>query len=135
MTAQSDDDDYEYDEVDNDYEYGEDWDGWVLICSDSGNDYCCKNGAKRDPESRTGSSDDDDGGNLVWVELGGGVQYVVEPVAAEGYERHDFMPWQKRWTWWWQFYHDDDDDVDSINGDDESDEGEKLTEIWRIVQL
>ena len=27
MTAQSDDDDYEYDEVDNDYEYGEDWDG------------------------------------------------------------------------------------------------------------
>ena len=49
MTAQSDDDDYEYDEVDNDYEYGEDWDGWVLICSDSENDYCCKNGAKRGP--------------------------------------------------------------------------------------
>ena len=66
------------------------------------------------------------------MEPGGGVQYVVEAVAAEGYERHDFMPWQKRWQFY--PYDDDDDDGDSINGDNESDEGEKLTEMWRIVQ-
>ena len=29
----------------------------------------------------------------MWVELG--VQYVVESVAGEGYERHDFMPLAK----------------------------------------
>ena len=37
--------------------------------------------------------DDDDDDNPVWVELG--VQYVVESVAGEGYERHDFMPLAK----------------------------------------
>ena len=37
--------------------------------------------------------DDDDDDNPMWVELG--VQYVVESVAGEGYERHDFMPLAK----------------------------------------
>ena len=37
--------------------------------------------------------DDDDDDNPMWVELG--VQYVVESVALEGYERHDFMPLAK----------------------------------------
>ena len=37
--------------------------------------------------------DDDDDDNPMWVELG--VQYVVESVAFEGYERHDFMPLAK----------------------------------------
>ena len=26
---------------------------------------------------------------------------VVEAVAGEGYERHDFMAWKKKLTWWW----------------------------------
>ena len=58
---------------------------------------CTATSVRGDDNDNADADDDDDANddddNPMWVELG--VQYVVESVALEGYERHDFMPLAK----------------------------------------